>query len=395
MHTPMNTISPAGRSASAFPSGVTIVASDRDIAILRDAAAPPEFGEVRLIALPVDTPLADDVLSSARVLVIEVDPANPQSLHRIEAARETSPRLPIIAALRDATVPVVRSLVRQGLADVAQLPFEPGELAAQILDAAAGLAREEGKQTLAPMITVAGSTGGCGATTVLSHLAAALARTGAYPRGVCVVDLDMQSGEVAYYVGQSPRVTVSALLDAGGRLDVELLRSAITNSTYGFSILAAPETITALDEVDPEQLFSMLALVRQEFDCVLVDLPADWSGWALSVALASDQVLLVTELSVAGLRQARRRLDLFSSIGVADDAVRIVVNRVERKLFRPIGIDEAGEVLGKPVTATLADEDDAMNSAQNEGHLITDVHRHCKFGSDIEALARAMQAKGR
>ena len=139
----------------------------------------------------------------------------------------------------------------------------------------------------------------------------------------------------------------------------------------------------------------MVGLVRSMFDVVLADVPTDWSNWSLSLALAADQVVLVTELSVAGLRQARRRLDLLASIGLSPDRVSVIGNRVERGLFKPIGVKEAAQVLGHPIAVAVPDEDDEVVSAQNEGRLLTDLHRHGRFASAVQELAETLNLEGR
>jgi pilus assembly protein CpaE len=131
-------------------------------------------------------------------------------------------------------------------------------------------------------------------------------------------------------------------------------------------------------------------LIRKEFDFVLIDLPTDWTSWALSAVMASSRVVLVTDLSVACLRQAKRTLELFDSIGQDSPSVGLVANRVESKLFKAVKPHDVRDVLDHEIIAFLSDESDAMRSAQDEGHLITDVRRRTKFASDIEKLAQTL-----
>ncbi|MEY4721089.1 MAG: hypothetical protein RIQ46_814, partial [Pseudomonadota bacterium] len=63
--------------------------------------------------------------------------------------------------------------------------------------------------------------------------------------------------------------------------------------------------------------------------------------------------------------------------------------------FRSIGVKEAAEVLGQPIAAEIAEAGEDMVAAQDEGRLITDIHRHSRFASDIEALARTLIQEGR
>ena len=374
-----------------LPGGVFVVANAADIARLNEEFGTGGYGGASLIALDPGLPLPANVIEAARLLVVEVDPGERASLRRIAQIRDQRPHLPVIVALRDAS----RTLVRQGVADVADLPFNSEELTSQILDAIAAVQQVPTDAPLAPLISVVRSTGGAGATTVLTHLAAALAREHAGGKGVCVIDLDLQGGDVVQHLGKRLKFPVTDLLDAGERLDAELMRGSVTDSGHGFAILAAPDAITPLETVDADQLLRLVTIARSQFGVVLVDLPTDWTGWALSVALACNEILLVTGLSIGSLRQAKRRIDLLTSVGFSRRQIKVVVNRVERRLFKTIGVEEVHQALGCDVVATLADEGHDLSSAQDEGLLITETRHKSRFGQDIAALASQLAATER
>lgn len=373
----------AGRGLT-LPGGVFIVANQADIESLRASSSAEVFGSATLLAIPADAPLPDRVIAQARVLVLEVDPRDSGSLRRLSQLRSARGGLPVIAAIQDADVSLVRTLVRQGISDVAVLPFAAEELASQILDVSARVEEAATDAGLAPMFAVVHGSGGSGATSVITHLAAAMAQSG---RKVCVVDLDVQSGEIGSYLGRSAKVTVADLLEAGDRLDHDFLRSALIDSGRGFSLIAAPGMIMPLENVDVDQVLRLLRLVRREFDHVLIDLPANWTSWALSVAVGSNDVLMITDLSIAGLRQAKRRIELLQSVGLPAERLGVVINRVERKLFKAVGVNEVREALNREVKATLAAEGPALASAQDQGLLITEVSPKCRFGANVRALA--------
>lgn len=373
---------------------VVVVANPQAIAALQAAPDLAALGKLSCHAVGATDPVPDAWLTGAGVLVIEAVVDQPASLERIALIHRQHPELPLVAALATASVALSRGLLRQGVTDIATLPIDCTGLAMQLRDLSDGEYERRSGRT-GQLIVVAGSTGGCGATTILTHLAASLGGTDADRPRVCAIDLDLQAGEVVHFIGQVPRVTVSPLLDAGDRLDTELVRSTLTDSQHGFAVIAAPETITSLDDVDQDRLLEMVGLVRSMFDVVLADVPTDWSNWSLSLALAADRVVLVTELTVAGLRQARRRLDLFASVGMNPDRVTVVGNRVERGLFKPIGVKEAAQVLGHPIAVAFPDEEDELVAAQNEGRLLTDLHRHSRFASAVQALAQSLDLEGR
>ncbi|MCJ2178710.1 AAA family ATPase [Novosphingobium album (ex Hu et al. 2023)] len=330
---------------------------------------------------------------SASVAVIEVDPANPRSLERLVQLHRVNGDTPIIAAVPDVSVSLVRTLVREGVADVISLPVVPEELLDAALDALAHRsAAAVDSVRLAPMIAVARSIGGCGATSIATHLAAELGRRGA-PQGVpAVVDLDLQFGSVADVLGASGRGTIVDLLDTGKMLDEELINAVARHSEDGLAVISAPDDIVPLESIDTDRLLKVLDGLRHKYSPVVLDLPANWTSWTLSAAAAADVVVLVVEMTIRSLRQAKKRLELFRSVGIPASNIVVVVNRFEKRLFRTISLDDVAETLHHPVLASIPLDDPTVSSAQDQGRLVSAVHRKSRFGAGIASLADALLA---
>lgn len=389
----MDTYFDAGTKATLSRPGELCLAARADfLAPLRLSTAIGSLGPAAYAEVEPGQNVAEAMLANARVLVIEVDPEQPESLRRVRAIRADHPDLNIIAAIARADVGLVKTLVRQGICDVAELPFQPDELAAQILDAASDTLELADEVPLAPLYMVVRSVGGSGSTSVLTHLAAALARQLPSDQKVCVADLDLQGGDVAAFVSTAAPVTVGALFEAGDRLDDALVASALLESRYGFSIVAAPESIMPLDLVSAEQINGVIGALRRRFAMVLIDLPADWTNWSLSLALNATGVFMVTDSSIGGLRQGRRRIDLLESVGVNRGSVKLIANRIERRLFRTVGTEDIGDALKADVVATLGDEDGALRAAQDQGVLLHDMGGKTSYVKAIDELARRIVA---
>lgn len=345
-----------------------------------------------ILHLDPAAPIPPEALAGISLLILEVDPIDRASMQRLAGIHSRFSELPVIAAIGDTSVALVRSLVRQGVADIVSLPFDPDEVVHTVLDV---LARREladqSAQRLAPMAAVVRSIGGSGATSIATHLAADLARHDSSGKGVAILDLDLQFGSVADYLGSKGRGTIADLLEAGDRLDIELVQSVASWTDSNVAVIAAPDAIMPLEMVDTDQLLQVLRLLRQRFGFVVLDLPANWTNWTLSAALSADVLLLVVELSVASLRQAKRRLELFDSVGVDRAAVEIVANRVERRLFRTINVDDIAETLGHRVLSTIALEEPLVSSAQDQGQLASDLRQKSHFAADIARLSALLR----
>lgn len=369
-----------------------VVASDFHARVLTQAPHEALPG-LQVAELGAGDPIADNLLADAALVVLEVDPQDSSSMQRIGRIRDRRPDLPVVAAIERASVSLVRTLLHQGVTDVVSLPFDQEELLQVILNAVANkMASSTETVTLAPTVAVVRSLGGCGATSIATHLAGDLAAHDRSGRGAVIADLDLQFGSVASYLGVRPRATLADLLGSEARLDADLLRSVAADAGGGLSVIAAPESIMPLESVDTDDLLRVIRLLRQNFGYVVLDLPANWTNWTLSAALAANSIVLVVELSIASLRQAQRRLELFRSVGIDERAIEIVVNRVENRLFRTIGVDDVEKTLGYRVTGTVALETPALSTAQNQGALLGKIARKSKFAQDVAGMGESLRA---
>jgi pilus assembly protein CpaE len=377
-----------------FPAGVVIVAAPRYAETLRDAGGASALSDAVIVELEPSDALELSGLGNAPVAVIEVDPGSEQSVSRIMGLRLRFPRLPVIAALARADIATTRMLVRNGINDVAQLPFDLKDLATQVMDVAAEQASAGHHSAACPLVAVVSAAGGCGATSVLTHLAAALAKDNPGSRGVCLIDLDLQKGGCASYLGVEPQSTIQTLIDAGSRLDRDLMLSAVTETDRGFSFIAAPDTIAPIDALDVDHLLAIVSLARAEFDYVLIDLPPLWTDWTLSLISWTDQVVLLTDTAIANLRQARRTVTLLNSVDVPDERITLVVNRMENKLFGTTKVADVARALGRHTVTTIADAGPALRGAQDQGLPLHAVQGKTRFAADVGHLAQAILAGG-
>lgn len=374
-----------------MPARVSVVGSSTALALLKDSLDNNGSDQLRLYEVDVDAEVSAEIVDEAEILVIEIDPSVPSSMDRITKIGQQRPNLPIVVGLRDASVSTVRILLRHGVEDVASVPFQLEEM----LDSAANAfenaeIEEENFVELAPLIAVVKARGGEGATTVATHLASHLLDWTPSERGVCVIDLDIQAGSIASYLGVSPRRSLEDLLEAGHRLDHSVLRSIAVERADGIHVISAPLDIQPLEQVDVEQLLRVIQLARKEYDFVVMDLPANWTNWNLSTLLDASEILMVVELDISSLRQAKRWLELFQSVGVKAEKVSVVVNRVEKKLFGSISLKDVKEALKRDVLVGLPNEGAKISTAQDQGLLLSEIQGKNKFDLEMAKLAEIL-----
>ena len=368
---------------------LTVLAAAEQISSLRASDSAQLLQEARLVALELQEEITAEHLADAGILVVQIDPDVSASMRRIERVRSLRPELPQIVALERADLGLVRTLLKEGVADVVALPLVPEDLlqaAITVLEARAP--REASTVRTAPLVAVTRALGGSGATTLVTHLATAFA---AEHQGVCLFDLDVQFGRVAEVLGLQPRRTLTDILDAGARIDPALMHSVAVQHSSGLSVIAAPEDILPLESVETAQLHKAIEIARREYEFVFADMPSNLTNWSLSVLAEADSILMVVEQTIASLRQAKRRLDLFRSVGIESRVVSVVVNRVERRLFGSISTTDVEEALGRKVLQGLHVDGQNIAVAQDQGMLVNQVRGRSAYGADIGKLASALR----
>ena len=333
-------------------------------------------------------------LADAAAAVVQVDADSAASIKRFQklaSAVET----PLIAASYDPPLALVRSLIRAGAHDVIPLPlnFEDVETSLRPLIEQINRRSDSAIAAHSKLVSFIKSDGGVGATSIMSQLAIRFAaKEAAHGRETCLVDLDVQFGDVAFQLGLKPKLSLGELLDAGSRLDGDLIRATATDHPSGLKVLASPPEMMPLEGIHSDHVLRIVELATREFGTVFVDLPSNWTNWSLSLVARSDLVVLVTELKVAALNRARRQLNLLESQDLGTLDIRVAINRCEKSLLRSISLADAGRALGRDVNYTIASDYHLMCSAIDQGVPISEIKRKTAIAKDLDTIDAGIAA---
>jgi pilus assembly protein CpaE len=347
-----------------------------------------------LNVIPVTDWIDPEELKGAAAAIIQVDPGTPSSVKRFQKLAQAV-STPLIAAAYDPPLALVRSLVRAGAHDVVPLPLNIEDLEASLGPVREELAKQDrlAHASNAKLVSVIKSVGGVGATALVSQLAIRFAeREALYGRQACLVDLDVQFGDVAFQLGLQPKLSLMELLEAGTRLDGDLVRATTTEHRSGLKVIASPPEMMPLEGLSNEHLIEIVDFATREFGTVFVDLPTNWTNWSLSIVARSDVILLVTELSVAGLNRARRQLRLLESQDLEGLDVRVVVNRFEKSQSRSIRPADVREALGRDISYTVTNDFALLRSAIDQGIPISEVKRKSATAKDLDTIDEGLAA---
>ena len=233
------------------------------------------------------------------------------------------------------------------------------------------------------VIAVLSGKGGTGKTSVCAAVCVALAREG---HKVLAIDCDVGLQNLDISLGMSDHCALSFVDVCEGGYDVT---QASPHPQYqNLSFLTAPVNRSA-EEVDQEAFGAFLKNAREHFDYIFLDAPAGIdAGFALAARFAR-RIILVTLADPAAVRDATRAGQRLELMGKTD--VRLVVNRVNRKLFSTMSltIDDVMDDTGIPLLGVVP-EDPNVTLAAAFGKPLPD-YTNRGASRAIKAIAKRLQ----
>jgi pilus assembly protein CpaE len=378
-----------GRTSSeAGGTRVVVVTADPGF----EELARSTFGASEQIALRVISGTLASVdgdidAQSATVAVIDLDAAptdDLQALERLMAGEGAG--LPVVCVARSVDANLARTLLQMRVADFLVKPVSPVDLVRTCARVANGPTTTT--PTEAQIYSFLPTAGGAGVTTLAIQTALILLNSG--PRGkssTCLVDLDFQHGACADYLDIEPRLNLAEIEPRPDRLDRQLLEVMLSHHASGLAVIAAPHHLAEMRSFDPDVVTRLLDLVSTNFDYVVFDMPRTWFSWTDSVLLGSNNLFIVCEMTVPGLRHAKRLVEAIHERLGDGPKPQVVVNRFEQRLFSS-GLRRADiqQVLGESFAACIPNLYGLVREAIDRGVPIDEV----KPGNKITAQLRKL-----
>ena len=265
------------------------------------------------------------VRPNAAIVVLDALSQDEQ-LELVKELAVVSPDTAIIAASLDSSPTMILGSIRAGAHEFLQLPIEKSEFQT-VLERVAARRRtaEKHQKTDGRVIAVFSGKGGAGVSFLATNLAAAM------DEPTLLVDLNLQSGDSASFLGVEPRYSIADFVANLARLDDALMTSLITSHSANLALLAAPLETHETEEIEPEHVTDILHLVSQQYSRVVLDLPHTFDQITIAALDIADEILLVMALDIPGIRSTRRALNVLERLGYPRSRVHIVVNRWTKK----------------------------------------------------------------
>ncbi len=331
----------------------------------------------------------DRMMSDTPAVVI-VDASDPESTEGdlLERLTKNYPSSCFMLLTREHQQDLLIRAMRAGVREVLPLPLVHRAFH-EAMDRVAASAGDGGLRD-GRVLAFISCKGGSGATFISTNFGYALATLA--DKKVLLIDLHGQFGDATLYVSdQKPAMTLSDVCGQIARIDGPFLDSCLVHVTSGFGVLAAADDPTHAIDLKPEHMDTILRVARQHYDFIVLDVGRQIDAISLRALDNADAIYPVLQLALPDIRDGRRLLDIFRSLGYPVENTRLVVNRYEKG--GKLRLQDLQNALGAEVLHTVPNDYVAATDSVNQGVPVLQLSRSSAVARSLAELVEVVTAR--
>ena len=162
-------------------------------------------------------------------------------------------------------------------------------------------------------------------------------------------------------------------------------------------MLTAPRDALPLDIVSPSDIKSIIALAREAFDYVMIDMPQALMNWSEQVYVSSDDFYALMEIDMRSAQNMFRFLRTLKAEDMPLDRIRFLLNRAPglTDLSGKARVRRVAESLGIEFAGLLPDGGKTVINACDQGVPLAEAARSNPLRKEISRLAEALLSSER
>jgi len=231
------------------------------------------------------------------------------------------------------------------------------------------------------VITVFGTKGGIGKTTISVNLAVLLAQMG---KKTAIIDTDLQFGDVNVFLDLDPKDTIAELAQDRNASDIDAIKRFMMLHYSGVSVLCAPKSPEYAEYVTAKHIETIINTMRPHYDYIIIDTTPMFNDATLVAIENANLVLLVSALDISTLRNTRMCLNILDSIQ-QKDKVELIVNRITDGI---ITIRDVKRVLDMQIKNRISLDYKTALTSQNKGIPIVIEAPRTQIAQELTQIAK-------
>lgn len=284
------------------------------------------------------------------VVVLGPSCSDNETLATVERSLSRRGDVGVVLVADELSTTVLQQALRSGVKDVLTLQGDTLQIVEAIERVGSSLQTSSGPASSAAgpapigtedgtpgrVTTVFSTKGGSGKSVMATNLAVVLAEQSDGP--VCLVDADLQFGDVAVMMKLAPSHTVVDAVSNIDRLDGSLLESLLaTHEASGLRVLPAPLEPAFADQIGAGDMVKIIEVLRNFCSHVIIDTPAYFNDVVLGLVEVSDDVLLVAGMDIPNIKNVKIGLQTLRLLNTPMEKLRLILNRANSKVKLDIG----------------------------------------------------------
>jgi pilus assembly protein CpaE len=334
-----------------------------------------------------------DHYRTPHLLILELDADYSKTFSRIQAILAASPATEIFLTAPRTEPEVLLEALRAGVKEFIPQPIKGDELQEAF---ERFRERHKGKKPSTTqhgkLITVIGSKGGVGTTTIAVNLATSL-REANDNSSVVLVDLNPQFGDAALFLDMEPAHTMGDVAKNITRLDETFLMSVLSKHASGLYVLPSVGAVEDIGLLTPEAVERTLELLQTMFDYIIIDSGDSLADTTLATFNLSTTVFLVCTLTLPVLRNTKRLLNILTHLNYPTDHIKTIVNRYEK--HTEVSVKDMEEVLGRTASWMIPNDYFTTMNAINKGQSLSAVASRADVTKSFKRFAQALMTEER
>ncbi len=276
------------------------------------------------------------------------------------------------AALRTAVGEVYEQV--KPLADSARLalPSHPVALAAE-------------KARDPKVIAVFSPKGGVGTSTLAVNLACAL---GVMGRRVAIVDGNISFGNVGVFLNISPSKSMLQLVGDPQGIQATGVEDVLLPHPSGIKVMLAPLKPEEADTINGDHLRTIINILRQRYDYVVVDTWPSYDERVLAMLDASDQILVPTGPELPSIKNIAAFLRVAQLLEYPHDKIIPVLMRANS--VSPGYLADIEAFLKQPLVWRVVSDGKRVTQSVNNGEPFVLTDPGAAVSQNIFSLARML-----
>jgi pilus assembly protein CpaE len=280
----------------------------------------------------------------ADMLLVACAGYSDRALLLLDAVSRQNPDLSVMVLGHGSPNGFLKRAFEAGADDIVMLPATPEQIHFEVHKL---MVRKQGAESPVAaensrLVCILGPKGGTGKTLTSTNLSVCLAQRG---QSVALIDLDLQFGDVALCLGLPPERTVYDLAQSPGALDWDKLQAFLAMHSSGVHTLIAPRRPDQASAVGAELLREIYAILRANFDWVVVDTPPGFTAEVITSIDNSTEIVMVGMLDSLSLKNTKLGLETLELMKYDPERVFLLLNRAHSR----VGISQSDveAVLGR------------------------------------------------